>query len=62
MAHQQKHLFLFIFFGLFSFIFALQKDTFDEELLLKPLPNGHVYAYFQFTTRWEATNNANNCK
>nr|CAD7256332.1 unnamed protein product [Timema shepardi] len=30
-----------------------QKDYFDEELLLKPLPSGHVYAYFQFTTLWD---------
>ncbi|KAK7869914.1 hypothetical protein R5R35_013707 [Gryllus longicercus] len=32
----------------------VQKDRFDEELLLKPLPSGHVYAYFQFTTVWDA--------
>lgn len=29
------------------------KDYFDEELLLKPLPSGHIYAYFQFTTVWD---------
>ncbi|XP_015598546.1 GPI transamidase component PIG-T [Cephus cinctus] len=34
-----------------------QDDFFDEELLLKPLASGHVYAYFQFTTLWEAPNN-----
>lgn len=28
-------------------------DFFDEELMLKPLPSNHVYAYFQFTTIWE---------
>ncbi|XP_003701538.1 phosphatidylinositol glycan anchor biosynthesis class T [Megachile rotundata] len=28
-------------------------DFFDEELMLKPLPSNHVYAYFQFTTVWE---------
>lgn len=27
-------------------------DKFDEELFLKPLPSGHVNAYFQFTTNW----------
>ncbi|KAG8039711.1 hypothetical protein G9C98_000440 [Cotesia typhae] len=27
-------------------------DSFDEELFIKPLPSGHVYAYFQFTTLW----------
>ncbi|KAJ4436092.1 hypothetical protein ANN_18719 [Periplaneta americana] len=32
---------------------APQHDYFDEELLLKPLPSGHVYAYFQFTTLWD---------
>lgn len=29
-------------------------DSYNEELLLYPLPNGHVYSYFQFTTKWEA--------
>ncbi|XP_043600015.1 GPI transamidase component PIG-T isoform X1 [Bombus pyrosoma] len=32
-----------------------QNDFFDEELMLKPLPSNHVYAYFQFTTVWETT-------
>ncbi|KAJ8865834.1 hypothetical protein PR048_033356 [Dryococelus australis] len=32
---------------------SVQKDFFDEELLLKPLDSGHVYAYFQFTTLWD---------
>ncbi|XP_015516301.2 GPI transamidase component PIG-T [Neodiprion lecontei] len=27
-------------------------DAFNEELMLKPLPSGHVYAHFQFTTLW----------
>ncbi|PNF27160.1 GPI transamidase component PIG-T [Cryptotermes secundus] len=36
-----------------SVICTPQKDYFDEELLLKPLPSGHVYAYFQFTTLWD---------
>ncbi|XP_066599675.1 GPI transamidase component PIG-T [Prorops nasuta] len=31
-------------------------DYFDEELMLKPLASGHVYAYFQFTTIWENVN------
>ncbi|XP_011301935.1 GPI transamidase component PIG-T [Fopius arisanus] len=31
---------------------AIYNDSFDEELLLKPLASGHVYAYFQFTTLW----------
>uniref|UniRef100_A0A1Q3FBX1 Putative gpi transamidase complex n=1 Tax=Culex tarsalis TaxID=7177 RepID=A0A1Q3FBX1_CULTA len=32
-------------------------DVFDEELLIKPLPDGFVYSYFQFTTRWQLTRN-----
>jgi hypothetical protein len=39
-----------------------QKDYFDEELLLKPLPSGHVYAYFQFTTLWDIELEATTCK
>ncbi|XP_025991634.1 GPI transamidase component PIG-T [Solenopsis invicta] len=31
-------------------------DFFDEELMLKPLSNNHVYAYFQFSTIWETAN------
>lgn len=33
---------------------AIQEDSFSEELLLKPLPSGHVYSYFQFTTLWDS--------
>ncbi|XP_001655297.2 LOW QUALITY PROTEIN: GPI transamidase component PIG-T [Aedes aegypti] len=32
-------------------------DVFDEELLIKPLPDGFVYSYFQFTTRWDVSQN-----
>ncbi|XP_013389668.1 GPI transamidase component PIG-T [Lingula anatina] len=28
-------------------------DVFNEELLIKPLDSGHVYAHFQFTTKWD---------
>jgi hypothetical protein len=38
------------------------KDYFDEELLLKPLPSGHIYAYFQFTTVWDVEFEATSCK
>lgn len=31
----------------------LYNDEFHEELVLKQLPSGHVYSYFQFTTLWE---------
>ncbi|KAL7288936.1 hypothetical protein TKK_0016899 [Trichogramma kaykai] len=51
-----KNLFIFVVLGIFSEAIT-QSDTFDEELMLKPLPNGFLYAYFQFTTRWEASNN-----
>ena len=53
---------------LFVYLFCLlspthaQTDTFDEELMLKPLSNGYLYAYFQFTTLWEAHNNEYTCK
>uniref|UniRef100_A0A0K8R397 Putative gpi transamid n=1 Tax=Ixodes ricinus TaxID=34613 RepID=A0A0K8R397_IXORI len=29
------------------------KDSFTEELFIKPLSSGHVYNYFLFTTRWK---------
>lgn len=28
-------------------------EKFSEELYIKPLPSGHVYSYFQFTTQWD---------
>ncbi|XP_002736149.2 GPI-anchor transamidase component PIGT-like [Saccoglossus kowalevskii] len=28
-------------------------DKFDEELFIRPLPSGHVYSHFQFTTTWD---------
>ncbi|KAL0273720.1 UNVERIFIED_CONTAM: hypothetical protein PYX00_006333 [Menopon gallinae] len=46
---QQYFILLFLFF--FKVIYC--KDTFREELYIKPLPNKHVYAYFQFTTIWD---------
>ena len=57
----QKVAILHVIFQLFCLSVA-QNDTFDEELMIKPLPNGFVYAYFQFTTLWEAQNNVNTCK
>nr|SVE92314.1 EOG090X043F [Megafenestra aurita] len=29
------------------------KETFSEELFIKPLPTGHLYSHFQFTTKWD---------
>lgn len=57
----QKIVSFIVIFGVFSQSIA-QTDTFDEELMIKPLPNGYVYAYFQFTTLWEAQNNVDTCK
>ena len=45
-----------------SFGACSSKDYYDEELLLKPLPSGHIYAYFQFTTLWDTDFEANSCK
>jgi len=43
-----------------SFGFGLD-DKFDEELLIKPLNNDFVYAYFQFTTTWDVPFEAESC-
>ncbi|ESO86516.1 hypothetical protein LOTGIDRAFT_128945 [Lottia gigantea] len=32
---------------------AILVDSHVEELLIKPLPSGHVYFHFQFTTKWD---------
>ncbi|XP_060818183.1 GPI transamidase component PIG-T isoform X1 [Bombus pascuorum] len=53
MMHFKIPLF-FILVTLMKCVFP-QNDFFDEELMLKPLPSNHVYAYFQFTTVWETT-------
>ncbi|KAK6623722.1 hypothetical protein RUM43_009574 [Polyplax serrata] len=34
-------------------------DSFREELFIKPLTNGHVYSYFQFTTVWNTSSRSN---
>lgn len=36
-------------------------DKFHEELYMKPLPSGHVYSYFQFTTVWNTSFEFNTC-
>ncbi|XP_015434008.1 PREDICTED: GPI transamidase component PIG-T, partial [Dufourea novaeangliae] len=55
-----SHLNLSLFFIVFSIIKIVSpyNDFFDEELMLKPLSSNHVYAYFQFTTLWEAPKEA----
>ncbi|KAL6418579.1 hypothetical protein ACFW04_011997 [Cataglyphis niger] len=47
--------YLLLFTGLISVITCnnAYNDFFDEELMLKPLSNNHIYAYFQFTTIWK---------
>ena len=41
-------------FGLFSLILInASSESFNEELLIKPLPTGHVYSFFQFITKWD---------
>ena len=41
--------------AVFSLLYSLEgkEDEFREELLIKPLPSGHIYAHFQFITRWD---------
>lgn len=29
-----------------------ERSKFTEELLVRPLPSGHVYSHFEFTTTW----------
>jgi hypothetical protein len=41
---------VFLYFSSYS---LASKEEFHEELLIKPLPTGHVYTYFQFTTLWD---------
>ncbi|KAK3742758.1 hypothetical protein QZH41_018969, partial [Actinostola sp. cb2023] len=43
---------LFIILCTFALSLA-SEDEFHEELLVKPLPTGQVYTYFQFTTIWD---------
>lgn len=56
----------FVIFIITSLVYGAHSyspsDSFDEELFLKPLPSGHVYAYFQFTTLWETHNSPEICK
>ncbi|CAG9766033.1 unnamed protein product [Ceutorhynchus assimilis] len=43
---------LYCFLHVKSSTFAIQEDTFTEELLIKPLFSEQVYAHFQFATTW----------
>ncbi|XP_070575719.1 GPI transamidase component PIG-T-like [Ptychodera flava] len=42
---------MFLFLSLTDQAHASQ-DNFAEELFIKPLPSGHIYSHFQFTTTW----------
>ncbi|XP_043253091.1 GPI transamidase component PIG-T [Colletes gigas] len=57
MMYSKTPLLLFIFIAIIKFV-SPYNDFFDEELMLKPLPSSHVYAYFQFTTVWETSKEA----
>ena len=43
----------FVVYLLFLSVPLAAKDIFHEELFLRPLKTGHVYAHFQFTTVWD---------
>ncbi|XP_031832709.1 phosphatidylinositol glycan anchor biosynthesis class T [Nomia melanderi] len=53
MMHLYTPLLLFVLLNIIKIV-SPHNDFFDEELMLKPLSSNHVYAYFQFTTVWEA--------
>jgi len=36
-------------------VYSVPKDAFHEEVYLKHLISGHVYAHFQFTTTWNTS-------
>ncbi|EFX82770.1 hypothetical protein DAPPUDRAFT_302380 [Daphnia pulex] len=42
-----------LFFGFSLILVDAISESFSEELLIKPLPTGHVYSFFQFTTKWD---------
>ena len=49
-----RHLFVVLFLYACSLVASANtsKDTYEEALLIKPLPSGHVYTHFQFKTIW----------
>ena len=60
MADKLKRKLLLFYFASTVVVVAViaKNDQFHEELLLKPMTSGHVYAYFQFTTIWEVDTSA----
>jgi len=45
-------IFILSFLSRCAFINSSSSDEFHEELLLRPLPSGHLHAHFQFVTTW----------
>lgn len=43
-------------------IIAYNRDTFTEELFIKPLYSEQLYAHFQFTTKWDTDPETETCK
>ena len=41
-----------VFSSLFLSVSLATEDAFHEELIMRPLSTGHVYAHFQFSTVW----------
>jgi hypothetical protein len=53
---------IFVTFTTFSHVRS-NDEQFHEELLIKTLPNGHIYTHFQFTTTWDIDiENESSCK
>ncbi|XP_035827009.1 GPI transamidase component PIG-T [Aplysia californica] len=46
---------VFLCFLVSTSVSSKQKDSFTEELLIKPLSRGYIYSHFQFTTKWNAS-------
>nr|SVE91062.1 EOG090X043F [Daphnia sinensis] len=51
-THFKTFLLLFVVLSCVETVLATS-ESFSEELLIKPLPTGHVYSFFQFTTKWD---------
>lgn len=42
-------------------VLTYKSDLFTEELLVKPLYSGQLYAHFQFTTKWNSDFSSEDC-
>lgn len=61
MMHLYTPLLFFVLLNIIKIV-SPHNDFFEEELMLKPLSSNHVYAYFQFTTVWEAPKESKICE